>query len=121
MKRIVLMLILICSHLLFSYNYFPGWWYASIGTALILLVSYITWRRDFVKMTGTIMTLKELGYSFFLVVLLVLISYLIMSHIGKQHGVVIQKSEMSNYILTIDCQLVMEYVVLTGGHTTTLV
>lgn len=57
-KSALLILILIGSYFIFSYNYFNGWWYSSIGSVLIVLISFFIFKSEFLRAAGLKIGLK---------------------------------------------------------------
>ena len=100
MKRIrntILTFLLISFYLLFSYYYFNGWWYSSIGTALILLFSYLLWGKETLRVTGTKISFKIFMKTIALAIVIVCGSILLIQHIGHQHQVAIHFTNCRNY------------------------
>jgi len=96
-KRLTLLSLLILSYLLFSYNYFNGWWYSSIGTILVLIFSYLIWKNDFLKHIGLQLNVKRIVSSFLLAAVITICSALIMRYIAGKHDVIINPSTWHNY------------------------
>ena len=96
-RNAILTFLLISSYLLFSYYYFNGWWYSSIGTALILLFSYLLWGKETLRVTGTRISFKIFLKTIALAVVIVCGSILLIQHIGHQHQVAIHFTNCRNY------------------------
>lgn len=89
--------LLLCSYLAFSYYYFNGWWYSSIGTILILLFSFLIWRKDFLKIVGLKLSLKEFFITVALAIVSILGSLFLIKHIGSKHNIIIQFTSFRSY------------------------
>lgn len=57
-RSALLVFALIGSYFIFSYNYFNGWWYSSIGSVLIIFFSFLIWKTEFLKAAGLNIGLK---------------------------------------------------------------
>ncbi len=88
---------LLLSYLLFSYYVFGGWWHSSVGSVLIIIFSYLTWGKDFIKITGLKLDLKRILFSLILAGLIIICAFLIMKYIAKKHMTIIQYSGWKNY------------------------
>jgi len=89
--------LLIISYGLFSYYYFGGWWNSSVGTALIVFFSYLTWKEDFLKATGLKIDLTIAVKTIILTGLIVICSLGIMNYIDNEQSISIQFSNWKNY------------------------
>lgn len=90
-------ILLLSAYLLFSYNYFNGWWYSSIGTVFILLFSYLIWGNKFLRVTGLKLSFKTFHKTILLAFMIIVGSVLLIQYIGSHHGVAIQFSDCRNY------------------------
>jgi len=81
----------------FSYNAFDDWWYSSVGTGLILVFSFLIWRKDFLKVIGLRLSIKSLLKTIGLAILIIIGSVLIINYIGSNNKIAIQYSGISNY------------------------
>ena len=89
--------LLLLSYLAFSYYYFNGWWYSSIGTILILFFSYLIWRKDFIKIIGLKLTLREFLITIALTIGTILGSLFLIKHIGLRNNISIHFTSLQNY------------------------
>lgn len=89
--------LLIVSYALFSYNFFKGWWYASVGTALIILFSALYYKKNFVQIIGLNLPVRTIVQSLVLAVVVVAGAWLVMKYIGAKHGIVIEYSDWGCY------------------------
>ncbi|NQU87481.1 MAG: hypothetical protein HQ541_17135 [Mariniphaga sp.] len=90
-------MMLILSHLLFSYYYFGGWWNSSVGTILILFFSYLIWKKQLLEFTGLKLNLKTIIISLILASCLIIFSYLMMNYLAGKHQVQIVFTTWQNY------------------------
>ena len=90
-------ILLLTSYLGFSYYTFDGWWYSSIGTGLILVFSYLIWRKDFLKVIGLRLFIKSILKTIGLTILIIIGSVLIISYIGSNNKIGIQYTDIGNY------------------------
>lgn len=84
-------------HLIFSYNYFNGWWYSSIGTLLIIIISYFIWKNNFIQFIGLKINKKKIILSVLLTILLLGFSYLFISFIGLKNNIGLKFSHPLSY------------------------
>ena len=89
--------LLLLSYLLFSYYVFGGWWNSCVGTILIIMFSYLTWRKDFIKITGLKIDFKGILASLILAALITIFALLIMKYIAEKRMIKIQFSVWKNY------------------------
>jgi hypothetical protein len=97
MKRFLLFNGLIASHLLFSYNYLPGWWYSSLGTASILIFALTIWGDECLKMTGLSLKWNEVLITVLLTMSLLAGAYFLMTSIAEKCDVAIVLTKWKNY------------------------
>ncbi|MCD4770771.1 MAG: hypothetical protein K8R35_11465, partial [Bacteroidales bacterium] len=90
-------ILLLFSYLGFSYYTFNGWWHSSIGTGLILVFSYLIWRKDFLKVIGLSLSIKSVIKTIGLTILIICGSILIIKYIGSKNMVAIQFADISEY------------------------
>jgi len=81
------LVLLIVSYLVFSYNYFGHWWNAACGTALILLFGRQIWGRETLRVTGLNIGRGTLMRSGVLTLLVIALSWQLMSIIAAMEGV----------------------------------
>lgn len=89
--------LLILSYLLFSYYVFGGWWNSSAGTILIIFFGYLTWKKDFIKITGLNLNLKKILVSLATAFMITVCAFLIMNYIAEKHMIRIYYSSWKNY------------------------
>ena len=95
--KIVWISLLLSSYLAFSYYYFNGWWYSSIGTGLILVFSFLIWGKDFLKVVGLKLSIKTILKTLLLTIGTVVSSLLLIKYIGSKNDIVIQFTSFKNY------------------------
>jgi hypothetical protein len=96
-KTLVLVSLLIISHLVFSYNYLPGWWYSSIGTVFILTFSYLIWKREFLLVTGLKISPKSIMLAMAFTGFTIIVSIIYIKYIGKGIGAGLKIGDLRNY------------------------
>lgn len=96
-KRSLLFALLFTLYFLFTYYVFNGWWYSSIGSALIIFISYIIWHREYLKQTGLQLNLPTIIKSIILAVIITIASILIMKYIGTRNNIRIEYTNWRDY------------------------
>ena len=91
------MIALILSYGLFTYSAFAGWWLSMTGTALILLCSFLIWKKPFLKHIGLHINIKTIIYSVFLAAIIAACSFFIMRNIADRHNIDISIAGWPNY------------------------
>lgn len=89
--------LLIVSYAIFSYNFFNGWWYASVGTALIVLFSALLYKKNFIQIIGLKLPVRTIVKSLVLAVAVVAGAWLVMKYVGAKKGIVIEYSDWGCY------------------------
>lgn len=97
LSTILLIISIIFVHLLFSYNYFNGWWYSFLGTNIIILLSYFAWKREFLTITGLNLSLRTLLFSILIMGLVILTSALIISFSKGSEGLLFNTGNWKSY------------------------
>jgi hypothetical protein len=95
--KIVWISLLLCSYLAFSYYYFNGWWYSSIGTGLILVFSYLIWGKEFLKVVGLKLSVKTILKTILLAICTLVCSFLLIKYIGSRNDISILFTSLGNY------------------------
>jgi hypothetical protein len=90
-KKIVIqslwIFLLLFTYVLFSYNYLRGWWCSSIGTVLILLLCYLNWNKDYLRIAGLNLNIKIVVKSIFATAIVTVCSLLLMKYIAEKLNV----------------------------------
>lgn len=81
------LVLLIVSYLVSSYNYFGYWWNAACGTGLILLFGRRIWGSQTLRVAGLDIRRSTLLRSGFLTLLVIAVSWQLMSTIAAKAGV----------------------------------
>ena len=89
--------LVVVSYLLFSYYYFDGWWYSSVGTILVLFFSYLNWGKKFRSIAGVAMRLMEGIQSVAFSILVVILTIVLIKYIGREYVTGIGVSSVWNY------------------------
>ncbi len=96
-KNTLLFALLITLYFLFSYYIFNGWWYSSIGSILIITLSNLIWRKDFLKQIGLQLNIQTIAKAIILAVLITACSLLIMKYIGNRENIRIEYTNWRDY------------------------
>jgi len=115
-QKRILFLLLLLSYLLFSYYIFNGWWYSSIGTLLILLFSYLLWKKEYLTSTGLKLRLKNVIVSVVLAFLVIIAALALMKTIAARHNILILFTNGRNYFhdifYTLNEEIVLGSIIL---------
>jgi len=93
--------LLLTSYLLFSYHTFEGWWYALIGSFLIVIISTRIWPGDYLKILGLSVNIRTALKSVLSGILVAIASLLVMMLIGNRYSISIQYSNWKDYFHAI--------------------
>ncbi|HEX2937252.1 MAG TPA: hypothetical protein VHO72_17995 [Bacteroidales bacterium] len=95
------LLLLIVFYALFSYNFFNGWWYAFVGTALIVLFSALYYKKNFVQIIGLNLTVRTVVQSLILAIVVVAGAWIVMKYVAAKRGIAIEYSDWGCYFHTV--------------------
>ena len=84
-------------YVLFSYFFFNGWWNSSIGSILIIFLSYLIWKKGFLKQIGLQLNLQTITKSIILAIIIAACSLLIMKNIGNKNDIQIEYFNWRDY------------------------
>ena len=93
----LLFTLLILIYVLFSYSFLGDWLYSSIGTILIIFLSFLIWGNGFLEKVGLQLNLETFVKSIILVVIIAGCSFLIMKYIGKKNDIRIEYYNWRDY------------------------
>jgi len=93
----LLFTLLILIYVLFSYSFLGDWQYSSIGTILIIFLSFLIWGNGFLEKVGLQLNLETLVKSIILVVIIAGCSFLIMKYIGNKNDIRIEYYNWRDY------------------------
>ena len=93
----LLFTLLILIYVLFSYSFLGDWLYSSIGTILIIFLSYLIWAKGFLKQIGLQLNLQTTIKSIILVVIIAGCSLLILKYIGNKNNIRIEYYNWRDY------------------------
>lgn len=96
-KNALLFTLLVTLYFLFSYYIFNGWWYSSIGSILIILLSRLIWGKEFLKHIGLQLNLQTIAKAIILAITITTCAFLIMTHIGNMDNIRIDFTNWRNY------------------------
>lgn len=68
-----------------------------IGSVLIILISYLIWKKDFLKQTGLQIKLLIIARSMVMAILFTVCSLLLMAYIGGKNNIIIEHTNWRNY------------------------
>ena len=97
LKIPLLFSLLILLYVLFSYSFFHGWWNSSIGSILIIFLSYLIWEKGFLKQIGLQLNLQLIAKSIILTVIITTCALLIMKYIGNKSNIQIEYYNWRDY------------------------
>jgi len=89
--------LLILLYVIFSYNFLHGWWNSSIGSILIIFLSYLIWEKGFLKQIGLQLNLQTIAKSIILAVIITTCALLIMKYIGNKSNIQIEYPNWRDY------------------------
>ena len=93
----LLFTLLILIYVLFSYSFLGDWLYSSIGSLLIIFLSYLIWGKGFLKQIGLQLNLQTVIKAIILAVIITTCSLLIMKYIGKKDNIRIEYYNWRDY------------------------
>ena len=93
----LLFTLLILIYVLFSYSFLGDWLYSSIGSILIIFLSYLIWGKSFLKQIGLQLNLPTIAKSIILVVIIAGCSLLIQKYIGNKNDIRIEYYNWRDY------------------------
>jgi hypothetical protein len=97
LKRTILFSLLGLSYGLLSYGFFGQWWNSSLGSLLIIFISYLIWKKDFLKKIGLHLDLRTVAKTFLLAILVIAGSFLIMKYIADKNKILIALRDWRSY------------------------
>lgn len=97
-KKPVLILLIILTHLVFSYYFFNGWWCSGIGSVLMILLSYFLWKGKCLEQIGLKLTKRSFLFSIVMAGTVLLFSYYFLNHIAHNNGATILFTQWGYYI-----------------------
>ncbi|MEE9462741.1 MAG: hypothetical protein V3V53_12965, partial [Bacteroidales bacterium] len=96
--------LLILLYVLFSYSFLGGWLFSSIGSILIIFLSYLIWGKGFLKQIGLQLNLQTTAKSIILALIIAGCSLMMIKYIGNKNNIRIE------YYSWLDYYHVMFYV-----------
>ena len=97
LKTSLLFTLLILIYVLFSYSFLGDWLYSSIGSILIIFLSYLIWGKGFLKQIGLQLNLQTTIKSIILVAIIAGCSLLILKYIGNKNTIRIEYYNWRDY------------------------
>ena len=89
--------LLLLSYLLFSYNYFGGWWNSSAGSVLILIFGFLAWKKNSLDIIGMNLNIKTAIKTLLFAAIVIGFSLLVMKHIANKQNITIQFTGLKDY------------------------
>jgi len=93
----LLLAILLVAYISFSYNFFNGWWYSSLGTVLIIVFSYFIWGKKNLEVTGLKILPRSVLFILIVILLTVSGSYLLISFISSVNNLAFTQGNFFSY------------------------
>ena len=87
LRNLLLFTLLILIYVLFSYSFLGDWLFSSLGTLLIIILSYLIWGRGFLEKLGLKFKLQTIVKSIILVVIVAGCSIFVLKYIGNKNGI----------------------------------
>lgn len=84
-------------YVLFSYSFLGDWLYSSIGSLLIIFLSFLIWGNGFLEKIGLQLNLQTLAKSIILVIIIAGCSILILKYIGNKNDIRIEYYNWRDY------------------------
>jgi len=98
-KRSLIALIFVV-HLAFSYYYIPKYWSALAGFIIILSLSWLAWKKDYLFWTGLQLKYKEMALTLLIAVLFLTGSLLIINRIASENNIGFEWGNRHNFVHT---------------------
>ena len=97
LKNPFLYALLIIIYVLFSYSFLGDWLYSSLGTLLIIFLSFLIWGNGFLEKVGLQFKLQTIVKSIILVVIIAGCSIFILKYIGNKNDIRIEYYNWRDY------------------------
>ncbi len=94
----ICLILLILSHVYFSYDFNGAWWHSAFGSVIIFFFAYLIWKNEFIVVSGLKFTPKIFTKTILMTFGVTAISVLSMTYIAEKNGVSIHISSFKNYI-----------------------
>lgn len=97
LRNLLLFTLLIIIYVLFSYSFLGDWLYSSLGTLLIIFLSFLIWGNGFLQKIGLQFKLQTIVKSIILVVIVAGCSIILLKYIGNKNGIRIEYYNWRDY------------------------
>ena len=97
LKNVLLFSLLFSIYVVFSYSFLGDWLYSSIGSILIVFLSYLIWGKGFLKKIGLQLNLQTISKAIILAIIITTCSLLIMKYIGNRDNIRIDYYNWRDY------------------------
>jgi hypothetical protein len=97
LRNPLLFTLLIIIYVLFSYSFLGDWLFSSLGTLLIIFLSFLIWGNGFLEKVGLQFKLQTIAKSMILVVIIAGCSILILKYIAYKNGIRIEYCNWRDY------------------------
>jgi hypothetical protein len=118
LKRVSFIVLLLLTHLSFSYYYFPWFWSSLIGFVIILFLSYKIWKNAFIFWIGIPVKRKELLISLLLLIIFFAGSFAIILLIARNNQIEIRlrsyKTLVHSLFYTLNEEIIIGALLLKG-------
>jgi hypothetical protein len=89
--------LLVIIYVLFSYSFLGDWLYSSLGTLLIIFLSFLIWGSGFLEKIGLEFKLQTIVKSIILVVIVAGCSLVMLNYLGNKNGIRIEYYNWRDY------------------------
>lgn len=117
-KKVHLVSLIVIVHLLFSYYYIPKYWSAFVGSVLIVVLSYLTWKNKFIYWTGFRLNSKEIVLTAILATVFLAGSFFLIKTIAKSNNIQVQqgnfKDILHTFFYSLNEEIIMGAMLLKG-------
>lgn len=93
----ILFTLLFLIYVIFSYSFLGDWLYSSIGSILIIFLSFLIWGNGFIDKIGLQLNLETFVKSIILVFIIAGCSFFIMKYIGNKNDIRIEYHNWRDY------------------------
>lgn len=100
-KKLNLVSLIVLAHLTFSYYYFPWFYSSAIGTIAILLLAWLTWKKEFIYWVGIQIKTTEILYVFIAFIVFLFGSYFLVKVVDQQQNIQFFPGNYKNFSHTL--------------------
>jgi len=96
-RTLLLYTLIVIIYVLFSYSFLGDWLYSSLGTLLIIFLSFLLWGKGFTEKIGLQINPQTIVKSIILVVIVAGCSIVILKYLGNKNGIRIEYYNWRDY------------------------